>query len=86
MEGRKEILGTWISENESASFYASICSDLKNRGVEDIFIARHDNLTGLSDAINAVFQRQRTSSASFIKSEKAANLCPIRTERQYVQT
>jgi len=35
MDGHKEILGTWISENESASFYASICSDLKNRGVED---------------------------------------------------
>ena len=33
MEGQKEILGTWISENESASFYASICSDLRNRGV-----------------------------------------------------
>ena len=39
MEGQKDILGTWISENESASFYASICSDLKNRGVSDIFIA-----------------------------------------------
>ena len=38
MEGQKEILGTWISENESASFYASICSDLKSRGVKDIFI------------------------------------------------
>ncbi len=38
MDGHKEILGTWISENESASFYASICADLKNRGVEDIFI------------------------------------------------
>ncbi len=39
IEGKKEILDTWISENESASFYASICSDLKNRGVKDIFIA-----------------------------------------------
>ena len=37
MEGHKEILGTWISENESASFYASICSDLQSRGVKDIF-------------------------------------------------
>jgi len=55
MEGQKEILGTWISENESASFYASICSDLKNCGVTDIFIACHDNLTGLCDAINEIF-------------------------------
>ena len=59
MEGHKEILGTWISENESASFYASICADLKSRGVKDIFIACHDNLTGLSDAINAVFPKTK---------------------------
>ena len=59
MEGQKEILGTWISENESASFYASICSDLKNRGVTDIFIACHDDLTGLCDAINAIFPKTK---------------------------
>ena len=59
MEGQKEILGTWISENESASFYASICSDLKSRGVSDIFIACHDNLTGLCEAINAVFPKTK---------------------------
>ena len=58
-KGQKEILGTWISENESASFYASICSDLKNRGVTDIFIACHDNLTGLCDAINAIFPKTK---------------------------
>ena len=63
MEGQKEILGTWISENESASFYASICSDLKNRGVTDIFIACHDNLTGLCDAINAIFPKTKHRSS-----------------------
>ena len=59
LEGRKEILGVWISENESASFYASICADLKSRGVEDVFIACHDNLTGLSEAICSVFPNTR---------------------------
>ena len=59
MEGRKEILGIWISENESASFYTSICSDLKKRGVSDVFIACHDNLKGLGEAINAVFPRTK---------------------------
>ena len=59
MDGRKEILGTWICENESASFYASICSDLKNRGVKDIFVACHDNLTGLCAAINSVFPKTK---------------------------
>jgi putative transposase len=59
MEGHKDILGFWISENEGASFYAQICSDLKMRGVADIFIACHDNLKGLSEAINAVFPEAR---------------------------
>ena len=59
MEGHKEILGTWIFENESASFYASICSDLKNRGITDIFVACHDNLTGLNDAIKSIFPKSQ---------------------------
>ena len=59
MEGRKEILGIWISENEGASFWAQVCSDLKKRGVTDIFIACHDNLKGLSEAINAVYPRTK---------------------------
>ena len=54
-DGYKDILGFWISDNESASFWANICADLKKRGVADILIACHDNLTGLSKAINATF-------------------------------
>jgi putative transposase len=59
MEGQKDILGCWISENESASFYTQVCSDLKKRGVTDVFIACHDNLRGLGDAINEVFPRTK---------------------------
>ena len=59
MTGHKEILGIWISENEGASFWASICSDLKKRGVSDILIACHDNLKGLSEAVYAVFPRTK---------------------------
>lgn len=58
-EGKKDILGIWLSENESASFWATVCSDLKNRGVKDIFVACHDNLTGISNAINATFPLTR---------------------------
>lgn len=36
MDGYKEILSTWISESELASFYVSICADLRNRGVEEL--------------------------------------------------
>lgn len=59
MEGQKDILGIWISENESSSFYASICSDLKKRGISEIVIAGHDNLKGRGDAINAVFPKTK---------------------------
>ena len=59
MEGQKDILGIWLSENEGASFCASICADLKQRGVNDVFIACHDNLKGLGEAINAVFPKTR---------------------------
>jgi transposase-like protein len=57
MDGRKEILGMWITENESASFWASVCNELRNRGVEDILIACRDNLSGFSSAIDATFPR-----------------------------
>ncbi len=57
MEGKKDILGIWISENESASFWASVCNDLKNRGVSDIMIVCRDNLSGFSTAIETVFPK-----------------------------
>lgn len=60
MDGQKDILGTWISENESASFWAGVCSDLKKRGVLDIFVACHDNLKGLSEAIATIFPKTKT--------------------------
>ena len=55
MDGKKEILGIWLSENESASFWAWVCNELRNRGVQDILIACHDNLNGLSNAVNSAF-------------------------------
>lgn len=57
MEGRKEILGMWMSDNESASFWTTVCNELKNRGVEDILIACRDNLSGFSAAIETVFPK-----------------------------
>ena len=55
MDGHKEILGIWMSESESASFWTTVCNELKNRGVEDILIACRDNLSGFSAAIETVF-------------------------------
>jgi putative transposase len=57
MDGKKEILGIWISDNESASFWTTVCNELKNRGVQDILIACRDNLSGFSTAIETVFPK-----------------------------
>lgn len=57
LDGKKDVLGMWVGENESAKFWATVLNGLKNRGVEDIFIACTDNLTGFASAIEAVFPK-----------------------------
>jgi putative transposase len=55
--GQKELLGIWISQNEGAKFWLGILTELKNRGVQDIFIACVDGLTGMDDAIQTAFPK-----------------------------
>ena len=55
MEGYKEVLGIWASDTEGAKFWMQVITELKNRGVQDIFIACVDGLKGFSEAIEAVF-------------------------------
>ena len=57
LDGKKDVLGMWVGENESAKFWASVLNSLRNRGVQDIFIACTDNLTGFTAAIEAVFPK-----------------------------
>jgi putative transposase len=59
-KGLKDLLGMWICQNESASFWMSVLTDLKSRGVEDILISSTDNLKGFTDAIKAVFPQTKT--------------------------
>jgi len=54
-QGMKQVLGMWVAPTESASFWMSVLTDLKARGVEDILIASTDNLAGFTDAIKSVF-------------------------------
>ncbi|MDR1489601.1 MAG: IS256 family transposase [Desulfovibrio sp.] len=55
MSGVKELLGMWISPNEGAKFWLSVMTELRNRGVQDIFIACVDGLKGFPEAIETVF-------------------------------
>ena len=57
IEGKKEILGIYLSDNESASYWLSVLTELQNRGLEDILIACIDGLTGFPEAIGNLFPR-----------------------------
>jgi transposase-like protein len=59
LEGHKELLGMWISENEGAKFWLSILTELKNRGLEQILIACVDGLIGFPEAIEVVYPQAR---------------------------
>nr|WP_320060108.1 IS256 family transposase [uncultured Bacteroides sp.] len=58
--GYKEVLGMWIGKTESSSFWMSVLTDLKARGVEDILITVTDNLNGFTETIRAVFPQSTT--------------------------
>ena len=57
IEGHKELLGMWLSENEGAKFWLNVLTELQNRGVKDILIACVDGLKGFPAAINTVFPK-----------------------------
>lgn len=61
-EGRKEVLGAYISESEGANFWLSVLTDLHNRGLDDILIACTDNLRGFSEAIASVYPKAEVQS------------------------
>ena len=57
IKGNKEVLGIYLGDNESATFWLQVLSDLKQRGVEDILIASIDNLKGFGDAIENIYPK-----------------------------
>jgi putative transposase len=90
MQGNKEVLGLWANQTEGAKFWLQVLTELKNRGVEDIWIACVDGLKGFPEAIEAVFPRtevqlcivhQIRGSLNYVswkqRKEVAADLKPI---------
>lgn len=57
LDGIKEVLGLWMAQTEGAKFWLQVVTELRNRGVQDIFIACVDGLKGFPDAIEAVFPK-----------------------------
>ncbi|MDH2435972.1 IS256 family transposase [Pokkaliibacter sp. MBI-7] len=60
LRGEKEVLGLWLAESEGAKFWLSVLTELRHRGVQDIYIASMDGLKGLPEAVNAVFPKTLT--------------------------
>lgn len=55
LQGKKELLGLWLSENEGAKFWLSCLTDLRNRGLSDIFVACIDGLSGFAEAVHTAY-------------------------------
>lgn len=59
LAGKKELLGLWLAESEGAKFWLQVLTDLKNRGLNDIFVACVDGLAGFPDAIRAAYPQTK---------------------------
>ena len=84
MAGQKEILGIWVGENESASFWLGVCNDLKNRGVQDILIACKDGLAGFSEAISAAFPQTEIQLCIIHQIRNTMKYVPYKNQKELI--
>ena len=85
LEGEKELLGLWMAETEGAKFWLSVFNELKNRGVDDGFVACVDGLKGLPEAIEAVYPETQVQLCIVHKVRGALKYVPWK-ERKAVAT
>lgn len=85
LDGEKELLGLWRREREGAKFWLSVFTELKNRGVQDCFVACVDGLTGLPEAIEAVFPKPQVQLCIVHKVRHSLRYVPWK-ERRAVAT
>ncbi len=85
MEGHKEVLGLWIEQTEGAKFWLRVMNEIKNRGVNDIFITVVDGLKGFPEAINAVFPEAQVQTCIVHMIRHSLNYVPW-NDRKIVAT
>jgi putative transposase len=81
LDGTKELLGMWLSGSEGAKFWGAVFTELKNRGVEDCFIACVDGLKGLPEAIESVFPKTQVQLCIVHKVRNSLRYVPWRERR-----
>ena len=85
LEGKKDILGIWIGENEGAKFWATIVNELKNRGVNDILIACMDGLKGLPEAIQSVYHNVEIQLCIIHMIRNSLKFIPHKKSKEFIK-
>ncbi len=82
LDGHKEVLGLWIAQTEGAKFWLQVVTELKNRGVQDIFIACVDGLKGFPDAIEAVYPKAAVQLCIVHMVRNSLNFVPWKVQKE----
>jgi len=82
MDGHKEILGLWIAQTEGAKFWLQVVTELKTRGVQDIFIACVDGLKGFPEAIEAVYPKAAVQLCIVHMVRNSLNFVPWKMQKE----
>jgi len=85
LEGQKELLGMYVTEKESASFWLHVLTDLQNRGLEQVLIACIDNLTGFADAIESTFPKCEVQLCVVHQIRNSKKFIPWKDERAFMK-
>ena len=84
-EGKKELLGMYVSESEGANFWLSVLTDLQHRGVQDILIACIDNLKGFSEAINSIYPRTEVQSCIVHQIRNSLKYVASKNQKEFMR-
>ena len=84
-EGRKEVLGLYQGDNESASFWLQVLNDLSQRGVQDILIASIDNLKGFAEAIENMFPKTEVQLCVIHQIRNSLKYIPWKNQREFMK-
>ncbi len=82
-EGRKELLGLWVGENESAKFWMGVLQEMKHRGVRDILITCTDNLSGFSEAIKAIYPKTEIQKCIVHQIRNTVKFIPHKEKKRF---
>lgn len=85
LEGEKDLLGIYLAETESSTFWLQVLSDLQMRGVKDIIIACIDNLTGFKEAINSMFPKTDVQLCIVHQIRNSLKYTPWKHEREVIK-